>query len=1251
VDVRGARLLGFRGQSRERLKLANLWTAMSPRFAAALLASLTIAGAARADGPGLGNVAYTEAEVFKPVGFINAALGAPRAHGTMHMHRGYLAVVFSPDSGKSFGGFSFFDVSNPRAPKLAFAKDDDETHPLREAHGYGFSGDLVFLQTNRGFHVWDWSEPLAPKKVGEALLPGITESDYTTGSWWLAVQSPYVYVAGTGNGLYIVDVSDPKSPKLAVRPDGKPNPISSTQLGGFRTGVVFAVGNLLVVGSNDEAGYTTLDIGDPLNPKILKTRRIGMPSVYSSVVNGNRIYGVGNDKKVFIHDISNPALMSFLGASPAAGDDKGGYLQIQDGFAHAGMGTTYAKFDVRNKDALTVVGAGTSGNPKRDEDFANPMGNIVFVASDHGDGTAIIPHQAAPDTTPPEVNMVVPKNGAARQPTTTRVGVTFSDAIDTRTLTEASFIVRKKDTTTPIKGKLSYGMQIVNFAPDAPLEPDVTYEVVIPQGAISDLAGNKTSKQFVSSFSTGVGGAPGCVIDAPASSFVGKTTTFKVQTPLAAGLTYAWDFGDGGNPTMPAATTEAAYAFKDPGHWTVTLTVSGKDLETSCSMLHTVTHPLTPAPATKSSPIVFDKARRRVWTVNPDADSVAAIHSDTFAKELEVPVGKHPRTLALAPDGAIWVANEDDATISILDGSNGSKSATVSMPYASRPFGVAFAPDGSAAYVTLGAIGRLAKVDAKSRAVTTLDVGPSPRGLAISGDSQRAVVTRFLSPADYAEAADVDLSTFTLRTTIEILFDKGPDSESSGRGVLNYLSAIAITPDGRRAFFPAKKDAVSRGLFRDKKPLTFENTVRTVLGQLDLVKGEDDLVARVDFNDRALASDVALTKLGDIAFVATTGSNTVEVVDSFSGQVMTSLEKVGAAPTGVVLDDTGTRLFVQAFLGRELSVWDVKGITDLSDNQFKKLAVVKTVDREPLAENVLLGKKIFYDASDERMSKDKYLSCATCHLDGMDDGRVWDFTDRGEGLRNTTTLLGKRGAGHGRMHWSANFDEVHDFEHDIRNAFGGTGFLKDEDFARTSSTLGEKKAGLSPELDALSAYVTTLDKVHASPYRAPNGSLTKDGLRGLKLFRTSGCANCHSGPDLTDSASGELHDVGTIKPGSGKRLGEGLTGIDTPTLRSVWETAPYLHDGSAETLLDVLTTADPEGKHAPGLNDEQRGHLVAYLRQIDDHDDTSVDPDALLDEGGCGCRTATGQGGSGATLISIAMIARLVRRRRRRRGT
>ena len=93
------------------------------------------------------------------------------------------------------------------------------------------------------------------------------------------------------------------------------------------------------------------------------------------------------------------------------------------------------------------------------------------------------------------------------------------------------------------------------------------------------------------------------------------------------------------------------------------------------------------------------------------------------------------------------------------------------------------------------------------------------------------------------------------------------------------------------------------------------------------------------------------------------------------------------------------------------------------------------------------------------MSADSYISCASCHVDGGHDGRVWDFTGRGEGLRRTTDLRGRSGVGHGNVHWSGNFDEIQDFEHDIRGPFGGIGFLglTPQQFSTSTSIAGEWK--------------------------------------------------------------------------------------------------------------------------------------------------------------------------------------------------
>src|SRR5262249_38532972 len=96
-------------------------------------------------------------------------------------------------------------------------------------------------------------------------------------------------------------------------------------------------------------------------------------------------------------------------------------------------------------------------------------------------------------------------------------------------------------------------------------------------------------------------------------------------------------------------------------------------------------------------------------------------------------------------------------------------------------------------------------------------------------------------------------------------------------------------------------------------------------------------------------------------------------------------------------------------------------------------------------------------------------------------------------------------------------------------------------------------------------------------------------------------ASCHSGRDFTDSASKALHDVGTITSGSGKRLGQPLTGIDTPTLLGIWNTAPYLHTGSAATLADLLdgTTHINAGGGAT-LTAQEKTDLSNSLLQVDD---------------------------------------------------
>jgi cytochrome c peroxidase len=431
-----------------------------------------------------------------------------------------------------------------------------------------------------------------------------------------------------------------------------------------------------------------------------------------------------------------------------------------------------------------------------------------------------------------------------------------------------------------------------------------------------------------------------------------------------------------------------------------------------------------------------------------------------------------------------------------------------------------------------------------------------------------------------------------------------------------------------------------------------------MLATIDTATGVEDLAQRLDIDDRNLPSHITFSPLGDYAFVTITGSSFIDVRDRHGERTSAAdLKEAGLGPRGSVLGPDG-KLFVHGWLSRSVVVFDVTDILASVDFAAVRLAEIPTVTDEVLAPDVLAGKRIFYDSEDTRMTGQGYVSCASCHFDGFEDARVWDFTGRGEGLRNNVSLLGRRGTGHGRVHWSANFDEIQDFEHDMRNAFGGLGFIDDPDFATSpiGTPLGATKAGASVDLDALAAFVGSLDRVQRSPFRAAGGSLTADGEAGEKIFARLGCDACHGGPDFTNSAQGELYDVGTLTALSGQRLGGPLEGIDTPTLIGIWQTAPYLHDGSAATLHDVLVARNPDDLHGAvsTLSAAEIDQLVAYLQQLD-----GLAPPARLpfedDEpaasgDGCGCA-----GGRDASALSLLLVLwGLVRRRApgtRRRST
>jgi len=860
-----------------------------------------------------------------------------------------------------------------------------------------------------------------------------------------------------------------------------------------------------------------------------------------------------------------------------------------------------------------------------------PLGNLWLTggynkSNGRSQGMGVWVQQQAPDTTAPKVTYHIPQAGRTNYPRWAPLSFLIHEVPKNGgPVAGEDFLVRKvnPDETlgSAVAGHSIFDMSgVLTFTPDAGLEADATYQVDFVADPVAghgfvDAAGNYIEPySFRFSTGSGVAGDPPPTIDSVVASnfqpLPGESVTITVNATTVANPEFRFNFDGTWGPWGGSNSASASYAAEGRERVLVQVRDDSGFSSTGTAQLVVIAPPAgTPGTHSRTLAIGDDGGARHLWVVNPDADTVAVLDPASGAKLDEVAVGEDPRGIARDGNGRYWVACHDSDELQLLAWNAGSQVAyveqVIELPYGSGPFGVCASPDGQHVYVSYQSAARLARfaiADPLNPAV--IDSVPTPRAIAVSGDGGRVFVTRFISPELEAEVGEYESNgaTFAHKRTITLGYSQVSDSGDRAAGVPNYLTAIAISPDGGHALVASKQDNVQRGDLFAVGDLTHETSVRAIVSVIDLATNKELPNSRRDFDNSEGPSAIDFTPLGDMALLTLRGNNTLVGIDALDlgadvnvSAAVTLEVATGLAPEGVLVDPLGDRVFTQDLMGRSVSVFDGAPLLDQNQTSLPPLAVTGTVANELLSATVLEGKRVFYNAADERMSAESYISCATCHLDGGHDGRVWDFTGRGEGLRRTTDLRGRAGTGHGNVHWSGNFDEIQDFEHDIRGPFAGLGFLPIDQasFDAQHPDPSSAKAGLSPELDALAAYVASLaeDSVPRSPHRNADGSITADGLLGKAVFDSMNCASCHSGEAFTDSvvspvASASLHDVGTLSSLSGKRLGGGpLVGVDTPTLLGTHAASGLLHHGLADSVDAVFDFAGGEVLSAAGTEE------------------------------------------------------------------
>jgi YVTN family beta-propeller protein len=214
------------------------------------------------------------------------------------------------------------------------------------------------------------------------------------------------------------------------------------------------------------------------------------------------------------------------------------------------------------------------------------------------------------------------------------------------------------------------------------------------------------------------------------------------------------------------------------------------------------------------------------------------------------------------------------------------------------------------------------------------------------------------------------------------------------------------------------------------------------------------------------------------------------------------------------------------------------------------------------------GEFYFHDAT---ICLEGWQSCASCHPgDARADGLNWDLPNDGLGNpKNTKSLL---------------------LAHKTPPAMW-MGVRADAE-AAVRAGIEHILFTKQPEAVAVSIYeyLKSLKPV-PSPYLV-HGKLSKAAERGRKIFSRAGCAMCHPSPLYTDL---HRYDVGT------RGQFDSLTDkFYTPTLVEVWRTAPYLHDGSAATIRDAVTTHNPHDQHGEtsNLSRQEIDDLCAYVLSL-----------------------------------------------------
>ncbi len=592
---------------------------------------------------------------------------------------------------------------------------------------------------------------------------------------------------------------------------------------------------------------------------------------------------------------------------------------------------------------------------------------------------------------------------------------------------------------------------------------------------------------------------------------------------------------------------------------------------------------------------------KTVYAADRTAGCIAVLNAADRSKRADIPLKGQPRGLCLSANGnTLYAAEHGHGTVAVIDTAKGTVTERITV--GRWPVAVAIAPKANRLYVANQDNHTVSAIDlgqAPGKVIKNVSVVREPSCLAVTPDDQFVVVANLLphgvstDPALAAEVSIIDAGK--LEQTAKVKLPPGSTP----------VPGVCVSPDGKWAY-------AVHGLGHFNLPMTqlergWVNTY--ALSIIDIAQGKRLATVLLDDLSQGAAdpNSIVCAKDGSRLWISHAGTHEISMVeigkvhDLLEGKVSKELADLrdgslpniwvriqkdrkligelaydltalyiagtikrapagGNNPRGLALAPDGQTLYVANYFSGTVSALNA------ADG---KLQGTLSLGTQPKADAVRRGEIVFHDAT---RSFQYWHSCASCHPgDARMDGLRWDFVDDGLGnAMNTPSLY--------------NLEQTEPLHR--------MGTLKDvRELAKHGLTFTHGLVPTEQEVNDLTAFLKSL-KPQPSPNLAADGKLTEAAQRGKGVFEgKAACITCHAGANFTDR---KLDDVGTNAENE-----KGAKFKTTPLLE-LYRTAPYLHDGRALTLREVLTKYNVNDQHGKtkGLTEREIDDLVAYLLSL-----------------------------------------------------